>query len=243
MPFPLGASYADLEESWRAAEESGFEALWTIDHMTPTEKLRPAWEASALLVAMAAATRTIEVGVLVFDVMLRHPMVLAGSVAVAQARSGGRVRVGLGIGDAFSKRDHDAMGIGFPGVAERTSHLDAAFAAISHAAAAAGVPPPDFIVGGGSRTMMEAAVRHHAGWNLFTQDPGGFRVASGQLEKFEAEMDAARLSRSVYFFVDRIAGDLHDSLRRFEAAGAGEAMLVVMSPTAAAVSELARRVL
>lgn len=243
MPFPLGASYPDLTDSWRAAEECGFQAVWTIDHMTPTEKLRPSWEASGLLVAMAASTRSIDVGVLVFDVMLRHPLVLAGSVAVAQAQSGGRARVGLGIGDAFSKADHDAMGIGFPRVAERVRHLDATITALGHAIAEAGVTPPELIVGGRSRTMLEAAVRHRAGWNLFTQDPDVFEVAALELEQLEAGMGAARLPRSVYLFVDRLKGDPRDALREFEAGGAGEAMLVVMRPTRQAVFDLARRVL
>lgn len=105
LPFAVGTTFADLERSWRAAEDIGFDALWTVDHLTASGDMRPAWEASSLLVAMAARTRTIPVGVLVFDVLLRHPFIMAGAVAVAQAMSGGRVRVGIGIGDKFSKVD------------------------------------------------------------------------------------------------------------------------------------------
>jgi hypothetical protein len=89
LPFPLGCGFADLQESWRAAEEAGFHTLWAIDHATPTPDLTPSWEGSSLLVAMAARTRSIPIGVLVFDVLLRHPFVLAGSIAVAQSVSGG----------------------------------------------------------------------------------------------------------------------------------------------------------
>src|SRR5437879_6444039 len=108
LPFALGTSFPDLVGSWRAAEEAGFAALWTVDHATATADLRPAWEASSLLVAMVGCTQTIPVGVLVFDVLLRHPFMVAGSVAVAQALSGGRIRVGLGVGDKFSQLDHEA---------------------------------------------------------------------------------------------------------------------------------------
>jgi hypothetical protein len=98
LPAPLGCSFRDLEQAWRAAEEVGFHTLWAFDHATPTPDRTPAWEASSLLVAMAARTATIPIGILVFDVFLRHPFVLAGSIAVAQSVSNGRIRVGLGSG-------------------------------------------------------------------------------------------------------------------------------------------------
>jgi alkanesulfonate monooxygenase SsuD/methylene tetrahydromethanopterin reductase-like flavin-dependent oxidoreductase (luciferase family) len=126
----MGSAFADLMQSWQAAEEIGFDALWTIDHATSTADLWPAWEATSLLVAMAARTRTIPVGVLVFDVLLRHPFHVAGSVAVAQALSGGRVRVGLGVGDKFSRLDHDALRLPFPSFADRVRTLEACCAVL-----------------------------------------------------------------------------------------------------------------
>jgi alkanesulfonate monooxygenase SsuD/methylene tetrahydromethanopterin reductase-like flavin-dependent oxidoreductase (luciferase family) len=47
---------------------------------------------------MAGATKTIALAVDVLNVSLRHPFLLAGQLAVAQAASGGRVEVGLGAG-------------------------------------------------------------------------------------------------------------------------------------------------
>lgn len=261
LPFALGASFIDLEASWHAAEEAGFAALWTVDHATPTKTLSPAWEASSLLVAMAARTQTIQVGVMVFDALLRHPFMVAGSVALAQAISGGRVRVGLGVGDRFSKLDHDALGLPFPSVVDRVRSLDACCNAlprlwrgetITNSAlglkdASLGpidVEPPPLIIGGGGRALMEVAARYAQGWNLFTQEPETFASKAAELSSVVAEMGRKSvLERSVYFFVERANRDLRVLLNDFKAAGADEAMLVVMHPSRDSVLSLASQVL
>lgn len=261
LPFALGSSYSDLEGSWRAAEEAGFHALWTVDHATPTSDLPPAWEASSLLVAMAARTETIPVGVLVFDVFLRHPFLLAGSIAVAQGVSGGRVRVGLGIGDRFSRLDLDALGLPFPPFAERVHYLerccavlpalwrgetvaDPALGLVGAALGPVDVGVPPLVIGGGSRRLMEVAARHAAGWNLFTQEPAEYAAHVELLREVERAADRHEpLSRSVYLFTDRVRGPVRETLHAFEAAGAEEAQLVVMRPTRDAILDLARQVL
>ena len=261
LPFAVGAAFADLEQSWIAAEEAGFAALWTVDHATPTPELPVAWEASSLLVAMAARTRAISVGVLVFDVLLRHPFAVAGSVAVAQAVSGGRVRVGLGVGDKFSRLDHDALGRPFPAFAERVRFLESCCTALPRlwcgepvtepslalkgaALGPVGIDPPPLIVGGGSRSLMKVAARHAQGWNLFTQDPDAFAERVSVLKGVEASSGRSEpLPRSVYLFVDRTPRELRELLTDFEMAGAEEAMLVILHPTADSIRDLARRVL
>ena len=260
VPFALGSSLADLQDCWHAAEDAGFASLWTIDHATSTNELRPAWEASSLFVAMAARTQSIPIGVLVFDVLLRHPFLLAGSVAVAQALSGGRVTVGLGVGDAFSRRDHDALGLGFPPMADRIRTLDAACAALpalwrgeavtepllgldNAALGPCGIGPPSLVIGGAARGLMEVAARHGQGWNLYTQEPDAFATHVRELEEVEGSHPGVYLSRSVYLFANRVRGDIRSLPAEFAAAGADEAMLVVMQPSSAAILELARKVL
>ena len=261
LPFALGASYGDLESSWHAAEEVSFAALWTVDHATPTRNLSPAWEASSLIVAMAARTRTIRVGVMVFDVLLRNPFIFAASVALAQAVGGGRVSIGLGVGDNFSKLDHDVLGLPFPRFPDRVRLLEACCEAFPrlrrgesvtdsvlglHGAAlgAVDIEPPPLIVGGGSRALMEVAARHAHGWNLYTQDPKAFATKTDELNSVVAATGRVnRLERSVYFFVERVNRELPALLSDFEAAGADEAVLVLMRPDGEAIAKLARQVL
>jgi alkanesulfonate monooxygenase SsuD/methylene tetrahydromethanopterin reductase-like flavin-dependent oxidoreductase (luciferase family) len=261
LPLPLGCAFADLDESWRAAEDSGFHGVWAIDHATATPELTPAWEATSLLVAMAARTRAIPIGVLVFDALLRHPFVLAGSVAVAQAVSGGRVRVGLGIGDEFSRLDHVALGLPFPPFAERVSILEASCRVLPAlwrgetvtepllglTDATFGPPKieaPPIVVGGGSRRVIDVAARHAQGWNLFTQEPDTFASRLELLAHAEAAAGRAKpLSKSVYLFADRVDRELGGVLNDFETRGADEAILVVQKPSAASIRNLARQVL
>ena len=263
LPAPLGCSFTDLEKSWRAAEETGFHALWAFDHATPTADLSPVWEASSVLVAMASCTTKIPIGILVFDVLLRHPFILAGSVAVAQAVSGGRIRVGLGVGDKFSQLDHQTLGIPFPPFAERVRVLDACCRTLpalwrgqsvtepllglkNATLGSVNIAPPAVILGGGTRAVIETAVRHAQGWNLFTDDPEIFARRAAVLASVEAsEGRGRRLSRSVYIIIDRLprAISVRRLLEEFEAAGAEEAMLVLLAAGEASVRELAATVL
>lgn len=87
-PGQWGWSWSELVDAWRTAEGTGFAGLWCFDHVTAAPAGVPAWEASALLVAMAAHTRTIPLGVLVMNAGLRHPYLLAASLAVAQLPAG-----------------------------------------------------------------------------------------------------------------------------------------------------------
>ena len=57
----------------------------------------------------------ITVAVRVLNVYLRHPYLLAGQLAVAQATSRGRLDVGLGAGSFhLARHDHEALAIPFP---------------------------------------------------------------------------------------------------------------------------------
>ena len=91
---------------------------------------------------------------------------------------------------------------------------------------------------------MEVAARHAQGWNWFTQQPEEFAARVDVLAGVEALAGREEpLTRSVYFFVERIKRDLRDVVAEFEAARAEEAMLVVMKPSRDAILDLARELL
>ena len=89
-PGQWGWPYEELVASWRAAEEEGFAIVSCFDHVSAAPACLAAWNAPSLLTAMAGVTETIALAVDVLNTSLRHPFLLAGQRAVAQAASGGR---------------------------------------------------------------------------------------------------------------------------------------------------------
>src|SRR5438034_9206520 len=96
----MSARYRDMRAAALAAEESGFDGLWTWDHLRdPDGAGEPGVpEAWTVLTALAEVTRRIALGPLVLNVANRHPGVLANMAATLQAVSGGRLLLGLGAG-------------------------------------------------------------------------------------------------------------------------------------------------
>jgi alkanesulfonate monooxygenase SsuD/methylene tetrahydromethanopterin reductase-like flavin-dependent oxidoreductase (luciferase family) len=112
--------------SARRLDDAGYRALWTWDHFVSKgrDRTTPVLEAWTLLSAAAAATERIGLGTFVLNVMNRHPAVLARMAATLQQASGGRLRLGIGIGG--HPAEHQAYGIAFPSPAERAARLEAA---------------------------------------------------------------------------------------------------------------------
>src|SRR5258705_2475792 len=96
----MSARYRDMRAAALAAEESGFDGLWTWDHLRdPDGAGEPGVpEAWTVLTALAEVTRRISLGPLVLNVANRHPGVLANMAATLQAVSGGRLLLGIGAG-------------------------------------------------------------------------------------------------------------------------------------------------
>lgn len=125
-PGQWGWTFEELEASWEAAEEAGFDLISCFDHVTSAPAGLPAWDAPSLLTAMAGRTDRIRLAVHVLNVSLRNPLLLAGQLAVAQAASGGRLEVGLGAGSYHLARfDHGASGIAFPSLSDRMRRMEA----------------------------------------------------------------------------------------------------------------------
>ena len=62
--IPVGARYPDMRAAALAAEESGFDGVWTWDHLRDPEEAAAAGvpEAWTVLTALAEATRRITLG-------------------------------------------------------------------------------------------------------------------------------------------------------------------------------------
>ncbi|MDT3398980.1 LLM class flavin-dependent oxidoreductase [Streptomyces sp. B1866] len=86
-------------EVWRRAEELGFHAAYTYDHLSwRTFRDGPWFGAIPTLTAAAAATERLRLGTLVTSPNFRHPVTLAKDLVALDDVSGGRVMVGIGAG-------------------------------------------------------------------------------------------------------------------------------------------------
>ena len=84
---------------WRRAEELGFHAGYTYDHLSwRSFRDRPWFGAVPTLTAAAAATGRLRIGTMVTSPNFRHPVPLAKELMTLDDISGGRLTVGIGAG-------------------------------------------------------------------------------------------------------------------------------------------------
>ena len=111
-----------------AAEESGFDSVWVMDHyyqiLGVGPRTDPMLEAYTLLGGIAARTTRASLGTMVTGVTYRNPALLAKTVTTLDVISGGRAI--LGIGAAWNDDEHAGYGFGFPPVGERMARLEEA---------------------------------------------------------------------------------------------------------------------
>jgi alkanesulfonate monooxygenase SsuD/methylene tetrahydromethanopterin reductase-like flavin-dependent oxidoreductase (luciferase family) len=173
--IPMSARWAQMRAAALAAEEAGFDGLWTWDHLRdPDADGGPGVpEAWTVLTALAEVTRRVALGPLVLNVANRAPALLANMAATMQAVSGGRLLLGLGAGG--NRRTPYAVE---QAVLAQTVERDAVRA--QRVVDAIGVirrlwsgnsgflrpePVPPIIVGGFGPRMADIAGRHADGFN------------------------------------------------------------------------------
>lgn len=98
--------WRQASRKWAAAEEYGFDAAWTYDHLSWRTLAGEPWHATIpTLTAAALVSTTISLGVIVSSPNYRHPVPFAKEVATLDEIAGGRFRLGIGQGgtgfDAF----------------------------------------------------------------------------------------------------------------------------------------------
>ena len=179
--IPMSARYRDMRAAAVAAEEAGFDGLWTWDHLRdPDGDSGPGVpEAWTTLTALAEATRRIMLGPLVLNVANRHPGVLANMAATFQAVSGGRLLLGIGAGGSQRTpyaAEQRAIGQSVERDEVRARKVVEAIELIrrlwsGHAGFLRPEPPPPIIVGGFGPRMAGIAGRHGDGFNTQAMHP------------------------------------------------------------------------
>lgn len=120
---PQGAA-----ELGRVAEREGFESVWTVEHVIFPEQYESAYPYSSSgkmagdssvslpdplvwLTWVAAHTTTLHLGTGILILPQRNPLVLAKETATLDVLSGGRLRLGIGVG--WLEEEFDALGVPF----------------------------------------------------------------------------------------------------------------------------------
>jgi len=187
---PFGASWDDMRTAAVAAEQEGFDGVWTWDHLAGSVHRAPGvLECWTILTALAAAVPRITIGPLVLNVANRDPGTLAVMAATLQEVSGGRLILGLGAGgglDTPYAAEQQALGRPVGGDQARRRQLESAIATIrevwtGRVGGASGFlrpePAPKIVVGAFGPKMAELAGRVGDGINLQAGHPQLDRLA------------------------------------------------------------------
>jgi alkanesulfonate monooxygenase SsuD/methylene tetrahydromethanopterin reductase-like flavin-dependent oxidoreductase (luciferase family) len=240
--MPMGARWAEMRAGALAAEDAGFDGLWTWDHLRdPDDHGGPGVpEAWTVLAALAEVTRRVLLGPLVLNVANRHPGVLANMAATLQAVSNGRLLLGLGAGG--NRRtpyavEQAAIGQTVERDQVRADRVVEAIGLIRRLwAGEAGFlrpePPPPIIEGGFGPRMAAIAGRHGDGFNTQALHPQlGDLVRRARDEHAASGRDASRFMVTVFAGLDarwlRADSRARQSLER---AGVHRLILLVAPP-------------
>jgi F420-dependent oxidoreductase-like protein len=218
---PQHCSMAELQALWRVADEKGFDWISVWDHLYPAvigESRGDCFEGVASMTALAAATRNVTVGCLVFCVLYRNPGVLAKAMVTVDHVSGGRMEIGLGIG--WHQTEADAFGLPFPSLRERLDRLaesaeilrrlwredavtfDGRYYKLDRARCE---PKPMhawprvWIGGTGERRLLRIVAQHADGWNAPFLAPEAFAQKNAVLDQWceRERRDPADILRSI----------------------------------------------
>jgi probable F420-dependent oxidoreductase len=209
----------------RAAEDAGWESVWTGEHYalpdppvaaSPARADLPVLDPFVALAHLAAHTRTLRLGTGVTVVPWHHPLVLAKQVASLDLVSGGRLLFGIGVG--YLEPEFAALGVPLAHRGRRTDEtldamqavwgggdryhgVDVAFSGVRAEPRPVRPGGPPVHVGGYVAQSYRRAVTRGHGWYGYALSP-------------EATADALRSLRDALSWYERPAhlGDLEVSV-------------------------------
>ena len=179
----------------RAAEDAGFDSVWTAEHVVlpdpqvpeaPIPPQTPLLDPAVSLSYVAAHTRTIRLATGIIILPQRNPLVLAKELASVDVLSRGRLIFGVGAG--YLKAEFEALGASFVNRGEMTNeYIEAirvlwtqekpsfegrfvSFRGIDAQPRPVQKPHPPIVVGGMSPPALRRATRYGKGWYGFALD-------------------------------------------------------------------------
>ncbi len=209
-------NWIDLELAAHA-ETLGFDGLWIGEHLAFHI---PTFDAVTAMAAVAARTTRIGIGIAAMLLPLRPAAAVAKSVSTLDVISGGRVRLGIGVGGEFPK-EFEAVGVPLQTRGARTDEAIAILRALWAPGAATyhgrfvqfddvlmepkpvqtGGPP--ILVGGRSAPAIRRAARLGDGFMPYLYTPDQYADARRQLTEAAIRVgrDPADLSAPMYQFI------------------------------------------
>jgi F420-dependent oxidoreductase-like protein len=129
---PVSELFPTVVAQAREAEESGFDAVFVMDHFYQLPGIgspdQPMLESYAALSALATATSRIQLSALVTGNTYRSPTLLAKAVTTLDVVSGGRAVLGIGAG--WYELEHQQLGFEFGTFTDRFERLEEALSII-----------------------------------------------------------------------------------------------------------------
>ena len=180
----------------RAAEAGGIDEIWVTDHLAiPPDDAEGSGgrylDPLATLAWLAGRTERLGLGTGVLNLPYRPPLPTAKAIATVQELSGGRLRVGVGVG--WMDPEFRALGVDRRRrgalTDETLEFLGRCFAADEVSANGQPFlfkprpPRPPIFVGGAPPHALERAVRHGDGWMPMAGDPAKLAEPIGELQR------------------------------------------------------------
>jgi F420-dependent oxidoreductase-like protein len=215
LPGGAASIASTLAAVGRAADDVGVANLSLMDHYFQIGVVgaadEPMLEGYTSLGFLAAHNTSAELQLLVTGVTYRHPGLLAKIVSTLDVLSGGRAA--LGIGAAWYEREHAALGVRYPPVAERFERLEETLQIVRQMWSQDNGPfegkhyqlaetinspqplqsphPPIMIGGGGEKKTLRLVARYADACNLFTTPgPDGPAQISAKLDVLRAHCES-----------------------------------------------------
>ncbi len=241
----------------RAAEDAGFESVWTAEHVVlPEPQVPPSpvpadtrfLDPAVALAHVAAHTRTIRLATGIIILPQRNPVVLAKELASVDVLSGGRLIFGVGAG--YLQPEFEAIGVPFEDRGQRTDeyieviralwtrdapHFEGrfvSFGGIDAQPRPVQKPHPPIVVGGLSRPALRRAVRQGNGWYGFALDLDSTATCVTRLRKAQQQVDRPSDLGELEISVTPSVPLDADSVRRFQDAGVDRLVALALADDA-----------